>query len=189
MYTFTDQNKQVWSDLFLYFIGSVDCPLNLNKGIALTGSFGIGKSTIFRILHDWMDEKFGFKNPNTFRISSTEEVVNVLQKKDWMSDVLVHNVYDGSYGFGSIGTPKPINILINEFAYQYDVKHYGTNIKEYIEMFIMKRYDIFQQYGKLTHVTMNFDPKKLDTYFSPRIVDRFAEMFNFIEITGKSFRK
>jgi hypothetical protein len=184
-YIFTKELKTVWNNLFLYFIGSPESTLSLNKSIAITGSYGVGKSTIFSIIHRWL-EWITLRNPNTFRISSTEEVISILQQKDWMSDVLVLNHNENLYG---LNTPGPIHILVNEFAYQYDVKHYGTDVKQYMEMFIMKRYDIFQQFGKLTHVTMNFDSKSLDKNFSPRIVDRFREMFNVIELKGNSFRK
>jgi hypothetical protein len=189
-YIFTTELKELWNILFLYFIGSEEFETygySLNKSIALTGLYGVGKSTIFRIIHRWL-EVVKIQNPNSFRISSTEEVINIFQSKNWLDDVLILNKTENSYG-GGVGIPKPIHILVNEFAYPYDVKHYGTDVKEYIEMFIMKRYDIFQQYRKLTHVTMNFNVKDLDKNFSPRIIDRFREMFNIIELKGKSFRK
>ena len=56
-------------------------------------------------------------------------------------------------------------------------------------MFLMKRYDIFQEYDKMTHVTMNFDSQDLTKVFPPKIIDRFKEMFNIIPIDEKSFRK
>ena len=56
-------------------------------------------------------------------------------------------------------------------------------------MFMMKRYDIFQTYKKLTHITMNLDTDDIKDMFSERLVDRFREMFNIISLTGKSFRK
>jgi hypothetical protein len=186
-YVFTDELKELWSKLFLYFIGSEDSELDLNKSIALTGLYGVGKSTIFRIIHRWL-ECIQLRNPNSFRISSTEEVINIFLAKDWLNDVLILNKSENSYG-GGVGIPKPIHLLVNEFAYRYEVKQYGTDVREYIEMFIMKRYDIFQDYGKLLHVTMNFDVEDLDKNFSPRIIDRFREMFNIIELKGKSWRK
>ncbi len=189
-YVFTGELKELWNILFLYFIGSEEVEkygYSLDKSIALTGLYGVGKSTIFKIIHRWL-EWIMIRNANSFRISSTEEVINIFQSKDWLNDVLILNKTENSYG-GGVGIPKPIHILVNEFAYQYDVKHYGTDVKEYIEMFIMKRYDIFQDYGKLTHVTMNFNVEDLDRNFSPRIIDRFRGMFNIIELKGKSWRK
>jgi len=202
-YIFTPELKEIWNLLFLYFIGSTEfeeygnneltCTINrdatdkfsLNKSIALIGSYGVGKSTIFRIIHRWL-EAMQLKNPNSFRISSTEEVINLFQSKDWLHDVLVLNVNENISG---VSVPGPIHILINEFAYHYDVKHFGTDVREFIEMFMMKRYDIFQEHGKLTHVTMNFGINELKKNFSARLSDRFREMFNMIELKGSSFRK
>ncbi len=183
-YIFTDEIRTLWSGLFKYFIGSPDSPYDLKKSIALTGQYGVGKSTIFMIVHKWL-EKWMIRHPNTYRISSTEEVIATMQENDWLDSVLLHNQQLNVHG---CQIPAPIHILVNEFAYMYDVKHYGTNIKELIEMFIMKRYDIFQSYNKLTHVTMNMDVSDLKENFSPRIVDRFREMFNIIEVKGESFR-
>ncbi len=187
-YIFTPELKEIWNIIFLYFVGDPEIEkfgYSLNKSIALIGSYGVGKSTVFRIVHRWL-EAMQLKNPNSFRISSTEEVIHLFQKDDWTSDVLVLNMNENLY---KVNVPGPIHILINEFAYQYDVKHFGTDVKQFIEMFMMKRYDIFQEYGKLTHVTMNFGIDELKKNFSPRLFDRFREMFNMIEVKGKSFRK
>jgi hypothetical protein len=187
-YVFTDEIKDVWNMLFLYFIGSSEVEkygISLNKSIALTGTYGIGKSTIFRIIHKWL-EMIQFRNSNTFRISSTEEIINIFQQKDWIDNVVLLNMTENIAG---VRIPKPIHVLINEFGYMYDVKSYGTNVQEYIEIFIMKRYDIFQEYGKLTHLTTNFSVDQLKNNFPPRIFDRFREMFNLIELKGASFRK
>lgn len=189
-YQFTPELKDVWNKLFLYFIGDPDVEqygISLNKSIALTGTWGVSKTKTFTIIHRWL-EAMQFRNPNSFRITCTEDIINLMQKPDWVNDVLVMNPRENSYGHG-VPVPSPVHILINEFAYQYDVKSFGTNIKEFIEMFMMKRYDIFQQYGKLTHVTMNYGTDELKANFSPRLYDRFREMFNIIKVEGTSFRK
>jgi hypothetical protein len=187
-YKFTPEIQQLWNIMFLYFIGDPkveETGYSLNKSIALIGPYGVGKSTIFRIIHRWL-EAMQLKNPNSFRISSTEEIINLFQARDWLNDVLVLNVNENISG---VSVPGPIHILINEFAYQYDIKHYGTDVKQFVEMFMMKRYDIFQEYGKLTHITMNFGIDELKKNFSPRLFDRFREMFNMIELKGSSFRE
>jgi hypothetical protein len=187
-YQFTEEIKRIWNLVFLYFIGSEEFEkygYSLNKSLALVGTYGVGKTTIFRVVHTWL-AGIMLKNPNTFRISCTEDIINLFQTKDWLNDVLVLNVNENIMG---VPVPGPIHILINEFAYQYDVKHYGTRVHEYIEMFMMKRYDIFQEHGKLTHITANFGIDELKNNFSPRLYDRFREMFNMIEVKGKSFRK
>lgn len=43
--------------------------------------------------------------------------------------------------------------------------------------------------NQFTHATTNLSLKQLSQVYSPRIYDRCKEMFNFVEIRGKTFRK
>lgn len=183
-YVFDENNKQLFSDLFYYFMGR-DGNLDLKKGIAITGVYGVGKSTVFQIFHNFLKKYFPF-NDNLFRISSIEEVIGLSQEKDFMQSVILYNSKNNING---IPQPKPVHVLINEFGHKYDIKNWGTNVNETIDLFLMKRYDIFQQRNKLLHVTTNYDTDNFKEMFDPRIVDRFKEMFNIIELKGKSFRK
>ncbi len=159
--------------------------LDLNKGIAIAGSFGTGKTSAFRIYHEYLRTVFPF-NENMFRISSIEDVIKEVSEKNWTDKVLTYNV---DINVKSIEVRKPVHVLVNEFGYQYNIKNYGSDVNELIEAWLMKRYDIFQQYRKLTHVTTNFGTDELKEIFHPKIIDRFKEMFNFIELKGESFRK
>ena len=109
-----------------------------------------------------------------------------MSEKDWINRKLTYNTITAVTGAVK---RQPKHVLINEFGYQYDIKHFGTDVNELIEAWLMKRYDIFQDYKKLIHITSNFGIKDLQANFHPKVVDRFREMFNFIELKGKSFRK
>lgn len=172
------------TNLIHYFAG-LEKEYNLNKSIALTGTYGVGKSRLMRIFQNYIRKTKQFNHPNIFRIISIEDVIQGMTSDEPINSEILYNCNT------SVDRPakKPANLLINEFGYQYGGKSFGTEYKELIEMFLMKRYDIFQEYGKMTHVTMNFDTEDLAGVFPPKIIDRFKEMFNIIPLDGKSFRK
>ena len=180
-----DENtKNIYKNLLLYFLGE-ESEYDLKKGICLTGTYGVGKSSIFNIFHEYLKLNFPFNN-NLYRISSIEDLISNSKNEDFLNSLFLLNIKENEVGAKKA---NPINILINEFGHKYDMKIYGTDVNEFIDMFLMKRYDIFQQYGKLTHITTNFDAKQLKGLFHPKIYDRFKEMLNIIPVTGKSLRK
>lgn len=170
----------------IYYFSGLSNEYDLNKSIALTGSFGVGKTMLMRIIQSYLQELGGIKgHPNIFRIVSIEDVIKSMSSTDYTDCELIYNQKI------ELDRPvkRPANILINEFGYKYNGKSFGTEYQELIEMFLMKRYDIYQEYGKLTHVTMNYDTDDLIEVFPEKIIERFKEMFNIIPVYGESFRK
>lgn len=182
-YIIPDHLKNKYNDILLYFLG-FESSLDPEKGLALIGKFGVGKTTIFNVFHRYLKETFPVCE-NLFIVSSIEEIANE-DDRSFIDSKYLYNVKQNERG-ANYRDPK--NVLINEFGHEYNIKKYGTDINEIIEMFIMKRYDIYQQYGKVTHITSNLDLKMLKNSLHPRILDRFKEMFNFVEISGESRRK
>lgn len=189
-YTITESNKQTMNDLFLYFLG-IEGNLDLNKGIFMYGYFGAGKSLFFSIIKDYL-KVFSYKStefthcPNQFITTSIEEI----SVKANLEDLLKSNiVYNDRLNDFDVLIRKPKHILVNEFGKDYKNKNFGTSSSESVDIFLKKRYDIFQEYKKLTHVTSNFSKEEIADFFAPEIVDRFNEMFNFVTLKGQSFRK
>jgi len=180
----TDEMKPVYSKLFDYFHG-IPGELDLNKGNAIIGNYGVGKSTAARLFHKYLATVFPF-NQNMFIISSVEDLLAELSDKNWIEGKLTYNMMENTRGGFEM---KPRHVLINEFGFKYDIKNYGSDVNELIDAWLMKRYDIFQQYGKVIHITTNFGTTELKNSFHPKLVDRFREMFNFIELKGNSLRK
>ena len=170
--------------LFNYFHG-LEGKLDLNKGVALVGVYGVGKSTIFNIWHEYLRKYYPFC-PNLFIISSVEDINSDVSKEGYLDRKLVYNIKSNSNG-AKFKDPK--HLLINEFGHSYNIKSFGTDINELFESFLMKRYDIFQQQNKVTHITTNYGTDDLKKNFSEKLIDRFKEMFNIIELKGESFRK
>jgi len=166
------------TNLLIYFTGNPGT-FDLNKGIYIHGSFGTGKTTLFRIIRKLLTlisdrDQFGKKfNPNGFQITSIEQIIDTYKN-------------DGSLDyFGYRTGSNPLNLCINEFGKNINEKIYGTNANELINSLFMIRYELFQK-GYLTHCTSNFHPRDMNV--EKIIADRMKEMFNFVEINGESFR-
>lgn len=184
-YKWEQDNGCIANNLINYFSG-IENDYDLDKSIALCGTFGVGKTVLMRIFRDYMRHILvNGKNPNQYRIISIEDVIQYMSDQNALDSEILFNCNR------EVDRPmkKPVHLMINEFGYSYAGKVYGTDKAELIETFLMKRYDIFQDFGKLTHVTMNFGTAELKEAFHPRIVDRFVEMFNIIPFGGDSKRK
>ena len=163
--------------------------LDRRKGLALIGPYGIGKTVAFRIVHRMLEKRYSgdpSENRNTFRQTSIEEIITAMKAEEFRDGILFKRL---ETDVGGARISHPLNILINEFGVDYDGKHFGTPYSVMLEQFLIERYDIFQQTGKFTHATMNFSAEDINAKFSPRLVDRFREMFTFVEFSGQSFRK
>jgi DNA replication protein DnaC len=171
----------------IYYFAGIEHEYDLNKSIALCGSYGVGKSMLMRIFKSYLNRLPGYSgwHPNIFRIISIEDVIQAMGEDKPIFSELLYN----QNIVAERPEKKPANLLINEFGFKYNGKNFGTDYQELIEMFIMKRYDIYQEHNKLTHVTMNFGTEELQDVFTEKIIDRFKEMFNIISLDGESFRK
>ena len=56
-----------------------------------------------------------------------------------------------------------------------------------MQYIFQRRYD--SRNNQFTHVTSNYTPEQIAEYYGARIYDRFKEMFNFVALRGKTFRK
>ena len=180
----TEEMKPVYASMHNYFHG-IESQIPISKGIALVGDYGVGKTTAFKVFHTYLKTYFRFTE-NLFVISSVEDLIAELNHSDWIEKKLTYN-YNRDPRGGIAFNPK--NVLINEFGYIYDIKNYGTNVNELVEAWLMKRYDIYQQYGKVVHITTNFGTRGMKDNFHEKLIDRFKEMFHFVPFHGKSLRK
>jgi len=172
-YIIPENRKNIITNLLKYFTGN-KCDFDLNKGIYLYGNYGVGKSALMSIIQKTIAICFPFSG-NGFMIKSLEDIIDIY-KKDGNLDVVTYRIND---------TPK--HLCINEFGKDIDDKIYGTSARQIIHSLFMLRYQLYQENKILTHATSNYMPGKIDV--EPIVMDRMIEMFNFIEITGDSFRK
>lgn len=171
-YLIKDEIKHTLSKIIRYFV-SADC-YNPNKGLFLFGSYGVGKTTIFKIIRKMLAIAGGVQyNVNGFQQVSLEKIISDYKKEG--------DIRRYSYGLNE----NPLHLCIDEFGKPINEKIYGTSAIEIINSLMMVRYEILS-FGYVTHATSNFAPDQLDLPES--IMDRMKEMFNFISIDGNSYR-
>lgn len=168
----TENLKPNFVRILKYFMGDENSGYDLRKGLYIFGDYGVGKSYLMYAIQKWL-AWIAPHSGNGFQIASTEEILQeVAHGKDGLDKF---TFYEG----------KARHLLINEFMKPVEDKIYGTSAQNILDHLIMTRYDIFQKHRKVTHVTSNYSPVSADE----AIADRLPEMFNFIEIKGRSLRK
>lgn len=163
------------SDLTKYFLG-IEGNLSLNKGLYLYGDYGVGKSTLMIIFRQFLASNW-IGSGNGFTVTSIEDIIRHY-KTEGNLDKYVDNP-DDPY------RPGARHLLINEYGGLLKDKVYGVDSQQIIDSLIKIRYDLFQCEHKLTHITSNYPPIS----DNDAINDRLIEMFNIVQIKGKSLRK
>ncbi|PXV61202.1 hypothetical protein CLV62_12535 [Dysgonomonas alginatilytica] len=184
-YVVNEKNRDLLNDIFKY-CNFMDGKYNSMKGLWLWGSIGTGKSTLLNIVSTYMKRQYPMpmiKSYHNEPYSGGFKIYNCTK---------VANDYGKSAKEGSQGLDPYLNkieIGFDELGREpIPVKSYGTemNVMQYI---FQTRYENYRL--ARTHVTTNLDPDSigdLDLY-GPYISDRVKEMFNIINMNGKSFRK
>ena len=189
-YSFTDQIKSSSKLLLLYFTGnpkfSEACESfsgnkgSLNKGLMLVGDIGTGKTELFNIFKMYSNQ---VNRANGFKYYSSGEIVDNLNiiGKEYLLQFSSNEKEDG--------IPKPITCYVDDIGSRSEtIMHYGSKYNA-MEEFLNIRYEVFRRHRKLTHISTNLYPSDIKQIYGARIENRMKEMFNIIELKGKSFRK
>lgn len=179
-YLVNEYNKDILKQLLLYFTGNQDFNGNLHKGIMLVGGVGTGKSLIFKIFKTYT----GYFRTNSYQSATAIDIIdNVNTFGTKYLDEFSHRFEKNT------NKVHPITYYIDDIASKNEnIKHYGTDIKV-IEQLLSLRYNVFEKYGTLTHVSTNILPSKMKDIYENRIISRMNEMFNIIEIKGRDYRR
>jgi len=183
----TNENKQLLNDLYAY-CNAENGKYNPTKGIWLWGSIGTGKSTLLKIIekydsflhpleltHDSVRNHW-HRNSGGFVISNSTKIA--MDFSDRGICILEYLTYNNG---------KPLTIGFDEVGREpIPVRNFGTelNIMQYI---IQARYELLSECK--THVTTNLSLEGIHKLYDYYVADRVKEMFNVIELKGKSFRK
>lgn len=166
------------NEIFLYAEGR-SSKLDSNKGLLLRGDIGTGKSTIMQILNRYMcftrgRDRGGYPIGG-FRIDSASYIANnfMMRGKNALEVYTYNSGNPRMMCFDELGRePNP-------------AKYFGTemNVMQYI---LQCRYELRSE--AITHVTTNMTIREIQSKYEPYIADRINEMFNVIELNGKSRR-
>jgi len=150
------------------------------KGIFIYGGIGTGKSLLFEIL----EEVYKLQKNPLYRIRTihtielAEKVISELSRPNQLApndkSIFLKNK-SGTIHFEDLGAERKIN-------------HFGNSI-EVMSDLIQLRYLISKNSYCKTFITSNLSPNDVHKRYGDRVYDRMFEMFNFIEMTGKSRRK
>lgn len=169
--------KELMNELYYYVNGETSPKLNLDpkKGILLWGNIGTGKSTIIRILGEVL-RMFG-KGYKTVNCSymATQFAASGLDA-----------VNTSTYNETDRGV-RPVDRAFDELGREpIPARHYGNelNIMQYV---FQCRYELRESIR--TYATTNINPQSLGSLYGDYIADRMSEMFNIVELKGKSRRK
>lgn len=188
-YEINDNNKQILSLLLMYFTGDdrfcdslkklTETDGSLDKGLMLVGGVGTGKSLLFDIFHKYTRDAI---RVNSFQKYSAMDIVDTVNVSGvGYMELFNHNIVDK--------IARPIRCYIDDIASKNEnIKHFGTELSV-IEQLLSIRYNVFERYGTLTHVSSNKYPMEMLEMYDSRIVDRMKTMFNIIPLEGNSFRK
>lgn len=173
-----DEMKSVYSDIVRWAMMDYGGNLDPDKGLFIWGEVGTGKSTMLHIIREFCREVRPIVDGNRyyFRINN---VIDICAEYADESP-------DGGYG--------AIQTYINCSRQAFDELGSETNptgrwgnFENVMQYIFQRRYD--NRFHQFTHVTTNLTPDQIAEYYGARIYDRFKEMFNFVALRGRTFRK
>lgn len=157
-----------------------------DKGLWIWGGIGTGKSTMLEIIREYC---FVVRPPAYYRDADEPTEMRTTKWRygfrttnaSYVAGMFAKDGYDG------------IETFIRSARQAFDEVggetipsgHYGCmeNVFQYI---FQRRYDIRR--GSFTHVTTNLLPEQIADVYGDHIMDRCCEMFNFVEMSGESWR-
>jgi hypothetical protein len=171
---FTPEYKRLFVQLKRYFTGA-KCGLDNNKGIALMGNIGNGKTTIMKAFANNPIQKYNVIPARTivdyYDIEGKEAVLRFSspQKSKFFKDEVL------GFCFDDVGLEEK-------------GKHYGKQVNVMEEVFL----NLYDKKGVLnfnmSHITTNDTQKELQEKMDPRVIDRLKDMYNFIALNEISKR-
>lgn len=177
-FSIDERNKALMNEVYRYLEGT-SAKYDHDKGLWLWGTIGTGKSTIIQIMNYYSKFSKGLDRGDYpiggFRIESTSTVANKFAMKG--QDAIELYTYNSG---------RPRTVAFDELGREpLPAKYFGTelNVMQYV---FQSRYELRKEC--LTHVTTNLSLIEVQKKYGSYIADRINEMFNVIELTGRSRR-
>ncbi|MCD9017511.1 ATPase [Fulvivirgaceae bacterium QH1ED-6-2] len=140
--------------------------INLEKGIALTGPIGCGKTTLMSLMRRVPGPDYSFV------LKATRDISFDFQHEGYD---IIHRYSRQSYDLRK----GPKTYCFDDLGSEQALKHFGNQCNVMAEI-ILSRYDRFVSEGMLTHITTNLSTDEIETMYGPRVRSRMREMFNLI---------
>lgn len=182
-----ENNRDILRFLMLYFNRSPlalqvfpDRGYSLDKNILLVGSVGVGKTLLMDIFALYLSK---MNSRSAYKVVSQTQMLNHFKQHNNI-DLFTFNTSERCSFDGN-----PFSLCMNDIGLKTQ-KFYGNDTEMIIEEFLYARYEIWEQFGKFTHLTTNLDKQEIEELFYDkhgRLADRF-KMYNVIPIKGNSRR-
>ncbi len=180
-----DGNRDVIFALCLYFAGDLRFnafgkDFNLEKGIMLMGTPGVGKSHLMN---------FFIKNPHASYTIPTCKSIAEKYKNNWAQDEMSTIEFYSSLRKAEVDHPfnqQELGTCFGDLGTENDSNSYG-NKRNVMEEIIFSRYEAKLPF-KYTHITTNLDKTMIEGVYGERFLDRLREMCNVLVIKCQSFR-
>ena len=159
------ENKEAVTALCFFLSNDIrfetELGFSFKKGIFLRGKYGVGKTYMVKCL-------------------STNKLQPIFLTSTYLAKTEV--MENGCY-------PLALNVMtyIDDVGTEETItKYYGMNINWFKE-FIETAYDLHKDFGKII-ISSNLSLKDIGEKYGMRVMDRIPEMFNIIDVKGKSKR-
>ena len=177
-FKFTSELEKLYIDIAKYFCGDSSV-YDTEKGLYLYGKYGVGKTLLFKVM-----SKFIAHGDNYFVKITADRLSDLFQKEGF-------ELFERIAAISNNDTLRlrPLNLFIDDVGQgARTVKYYGSETNPMIEL-LQRRYRVYTDAYKLTHVSTNLEPTEIKDLYGEYINSRFKEMFNVILMPGKDMRK
>lgn len=184
-FSLNETDKKIYAMILMYFNQDPRfeeiCPTyNLNKGLLIRGSVGVGKTMMMKTILDFSVANYNYRPfkivpCHSLSAEFTIQGAAVIEKNTIKS----FNYY----------TKKPVTNCYDDLgAESLHTAHYSNKLNV-MQMVLMGRYELFTDVGMKTILTTNLLGKEIDELYTYRIRSRIREMCNDILYPGEDRRK
>jgi DNA replication protein DnaC len=163
-FKFIDNQEEIIKQLYLYAVCDENCEYDLNKGICLMGSFGVGKSILMKAFLEIFNQDGKSKNVTIF--NSTDLFNEIKNDNNKINDLRMRPLF-----IDDLGKEEPECLC------------FGSKIRPISDL-LAERYS----HGAINFFTSNYTFETLSKNYGMYIGDRLKQTVNFVSIVGDSLR-
>lgn len=182
-FTIDESNQWIIELLCLYFSRDKKFEqlgdYSLDKGICLVGVPGVGKSWLMKLFMKNPRQCFYVRDCKQISLSYQEVGAAVIEDFSVPIKAAVND--------NSVFLQPVVGVCFSDIGTE-DIKNNFGNKTNVMADILFNRYKN-NVIGDLTHAETNLSADQIEEFYGPRIRSRFAEMFNWIVVTGVDRRK